>query len=1028
MKIKLLSVQLWVALMMIGAMAYGQNISLSGSVVDQNGNPLPGATLLVEGTNKGTATDFDGNYSIDIQGSNLKSNGGAYTFLVASYIGFVSNRIEIGNQNIIDFTLQESAQALEEVLVTAQGISKAKRSLGYAITQLKAEEVEQRAEADLSRTLQGKIAGVQIDASSGQTGGNVSIRIRSSLSITQANSPLIIVNNVPFYGSLQDIDANDIQDISILKGLNASILYGSEGRNGVILIHTKSGGAKIGEKKLEVRISQTTYFNEVANLPEYQTKYGQGSDFGFASSVGTWGPAYSDLDEVPHPYSHLSNIFPGFEGVMIPYEPIRNNVKNLFKTGRGNITSINIASSQEKTAFNISAGYTDEEGIIGKNDLKRFNLGIGGSAQLTDRLNISATLNYSTRKTNTLQTEELFDRLLFVPSSIDIANLPFQNPQTGASVYYRSDENPLWVMANTGFKNDIVRIFGTVNVSYDITDKLTLNYRAGLDSDSKDEFDFSNKGGFGDNELGFLDLKHRKRVIVDQSLILGLNNISLSNKIGLDAQIGINSKFLKGKSNSSDSSEQIVFGFLNPKNFSIATAEFEQYTENLVGVFGQLEFSYDRFLYLTLSGRNDWGSTVEQENRNLFYPGASLSFIPTSAFEINSKGLNYLKLRGAYATSSGFPDRFLTRSFLETNPRRFVDTNGTVIISNALSNTFANPNLRPELHREFELGLEGRFFNNRVTLESSVFKRISENQILKADRPPSTGFVETTINVGRIDTKGIEVDLGIDILKGGSFGWNLRNLFTAYETTVIDLPQERILLGDKRFAIEGQPLGVLRSEYAVRDDQGNFLIDPANGFLLISDEIGLEDKIIGDPNPDWALTTINTINYKGFSLSAQMEYTHGGDIISGTVEDLLERGVTRDTENREGSFVLPGVLGNTSTGLPFLDSNGQTIPNTIQTNAPRAAFSNYYNADDLKMFDATTLRLREISLSYTLDKIVLSKLPIKSLTLSLGARNLWYKAFDFPKYMNYDPENDGGKGSQTVPTTKRISLGISATF
>lgn len=998
-----------------------------GTITDNYGVPLLGVNVLVKGTTNGTSTDFDGKFNITVEKDS--------DILVISYVGFKIQEIVIGSQSIINVILEEDAQALGEVILTAQGIKKSKKALGYAITTLKSEEVEQRAEADLGRTLQGKIAGVNISAVSGETGGGTSIRIRSSLSVNQSNSPLIVVNNVPFGGSITDIDANDIKSMSILKGLNASVLYGSEGRNGVILIETKSGSAVLGGKSFKATVSTTTYVNKVANLPEYQNKYGVGSDFGYVGgNLGNWGPAFTDLDQVPHPYASQSDVFPEFENATVPYEAVRNNVSDFFNTGRGTIISANISSTQEKTAFNMSVGYTDEEGIIGKNDLKRFNLGIGGQAQLTDKLNVSATLNYSTRKVNRLQGEEIFNLLLFTPRNIDVLNLPYQNPQTGASVYYRSSENPLWVINNTGQFDDIVRIFGTINAKYDISNKLNLTYRAGIDNDSQDEFDYSNKGGFGDNEFGFLDLDYDKEVTIDQSVILGLNGLELNEHIGLDAQVGVNSKFIKGKSQSSSSDNQNVFGFLRPSNFNTTLADYESYTENLAGAFGQFEFSYDNFLYINLSGRNDWGSTVEQENRSLFYPGASFSFLPTSAFNIQSKAINYLKIRGAYGTSSGFPSRFNTRNILETNPRRFVDANGQVIVTNSADEEFANPDLKPELHREFEVGIEGRFFNNRVNLEASAFKRISEDQILEAGLPPATGYTITTINAGRIDTEGLEIDLGIDIIKTDNFKWTFRNLFTAYESLVVELPEGEIELlranndPSGRFAIEGQPLGVIKGSYALRDAEGNFLIDPNEGLVYISDEVGLDDRIIGDPNPDWTLTTINNISYKGFTLSTQFEYTHGGDILGLAVEDLLERGVTRDTENREGSFVLPGVYGDPATGEALLDANGQKIQNTIQLNAQRTVFSNYYNANELSTYDASVFRLREVALGYTINKEISKNLPFDNLTITLSGRNLWYNAPDFPKYINYDPENDNGLGDQTVPTTKRIALGISVNF
>ncbi|AXT62684.1 SusC/RagA family TonB-linked outer membrane protein [Aquimarina sp. AD10] len=1002
----------------LNTISFAQEIEVSGTVSSEDGLPLPGATIVVKDTSTGTQTDFDGNFTINTKRGAI---------LVISYLGFKDQEAS-ASSSPLTITLVEDENTLDEVIVTAQGISKSKKSLGYAISKVASEEIEQRPEADVSRTLQGKIAGVQITASSGSTGNAPLIRIRSSLSLTQSNGPLIVINNVPSNASLIDIDPNDIKSVNILKGLNASVLYGSEGRNGVILIETISGSGKLGKKSFKASVSQTTYTNEVANLPEYQNTYGVGNNQQISiGNTGSFGAPFADFDEVPHPLSGNPS-FPEFANATVPYKAAPNNVKDFFRTGRGSITSLRIRSTNKTTAVNLSVGYTSEEGIIGNNDLKRFNIGLGGKLRVTDKLKVSTSLNYSSRQRNSQIGSNIFERLHYIPRSLDIHNLPFQDPVTGANVYYRSDDqNPLWVLNNTGRFDDIIRFSGTLNTTYKFTDNLKLSYRVGLDHESEFEFDFSNKGGTLSSSLqnGFLNLSADKEFEVDQSLILNAN-YKLSKKIGFEGQVGINSNYNTFKVQESDSDSQIVFGFLRPDNFRTTVADFDEIKENLAGVFGQFEFNYDQFLYVTLSGRNDWGSTVEPENRSIFYPGASISFIPTSAFDFNSRSINYLKLRAAYATSSGFPSALRTRTILNLDPLEFVsDTNGNVAVI-GVDNELANPDLRPELHKEIEVGMEGSFFNNNVSFEVSAFRRISEDQILEADLDPSTGFDQTLINAGRIDTEGIEIDLGINLFRNKNFRWNLRNVFTAFETTVVDIPSNRIRINDNSFAIEGQPLGVIVENYALRDAEGNLLVNPNDGELIVSDEVGLEDRIIADPTPDWRMSTINTFRYKDFALSAQLEYSHGGENYSEFVKDLLERGVTRDTENREGSFVIPGVLGDPGTGLPLLDANGRTIPNTIQQNA-FATVPNYADARDLLVFDNSVFRIREIAFSYTLNKGK-SKLPFQSMRLTLSGRNLFYFAPNYPKYTNIDPELDTSGGNVTVPTTKRYAFGVAISF
>lgn len=1003
--------------------------TITGTVKDNNGFPLPGVNVVIQGTSTGTATDFDGNFSLKV------ADG---TILEISYIGFKTQLIVVGNKTKINVVLQEDTESLDEVVVTALGIKKSKKALGYAITKLDSEEVEKRPEADLARTLQGKIAGVKITQADGQTGSASPIRIRGSVSIDQSNAPLIVVNNVPFSGLLRDIDPNDIEDISVLKGLNAAVLYGSEGRNGVILVQTKSGNARMGETKTTASFSATTYVNTVSQLPQYQNTYGQGSEADFVPTfLSNWGPAFNDLDEVPHPYSALGDVFPEFDGAMVPYEAKKNNVKNIFKTGIGSIYSLNVATSSEKMAYNISAGYTDEVGIIANNDLKRFNIGMGGNVQVTDKLNLRGTLNYSTRKVNRVQSRDIFNLVFYLPRNIDLTELPYQDPLTGESVYYRNDTNPLWTLNNAGVEDDIVRVFGTFNANYQFNDDLNLTYRVGYDSDQLDTFDYSNKGGFDNDEflLGYLNIDYRKRVIVDQTLILGFNK-NLTEDINFDAQVGANSKLTKIKRLSSDSQGQITYGFLRPSNFTTTEASFYTEDVNIAGVFGQFQFGYKDFLYATLSGRNDWGSTVESKNQSLFYPGASISFIPTSAFDFGGDGVNYLKLRGAYATSSGYPGAYSTRNTLITDAMRFAGPDGSLPITNRFSRRFANPDLRPELHKEFEIGIEARLFNNRVTFETSLYTRISEDQIVDAPLALSTGFDFQRINLGRIDNEGIEVDLGIDLIKNDNFTWNFRNIFTAEESLVVKTTETganiRLTATADRWAVEGRPLNAIIGDFALRDDEGNLLISGNGastrvGEVIVSSDVGIDPKVIGDPNPDWRWTTINSFRYKNFNFGAQLEYSHGGDISSRSVEDMLERGVTRDTENRDRSFVIPGFLADDGTGELLLDPDGNKIPNTIQLNAQRTAFSNYYNANDLSMWDASVFRIREISVGYSLENKN-GRLPFDKIDFLLSGRNLWYIAPNFPKYMNYDPENDGGLGRNNVPSTKRFAFGLTLTF
>jgi hypothetical protein len=447
---------------------------------------------------------------------------------------------------------------------------------------------------------------------------------------------------------------------------------------------------------------------------------------------------------------------------------------------------------------------------------------------------------------------------------------------------------------------------------------------------------------------------------------------------------------------------------------------------------------------------------VEQENRSLFYPGASLSFVPTSLDGVSSSGsLNFLKFRAGYGTSARFPGVYGTREILSTNPGAFIDPNGSSITTNSLPTTRGNRNLKPELQREFEVGIEGEFFKRRITLDLTVYKRIIEDQIVNRPLNPSTGFSSINDNIAESEIEGIEIGLNATPIVWGDFRWEMRNIFTAYENEVTDLGDLEAFafagftnLGN--FAEEGKPLGVIKGDFAVRYDprqitienplglgvEGVLLINPNDGKIIDSSDLGIPDEVIGDPNPDWNVTTINTFSWRGVAASFQLEYQHGGDIYSQTASQFYRRAVTTvNVDNREGSFVIPGLLANPSTGQLLLDGSGNPIRNVIQIGANDVYFINLVDPSGQGIYDASHLRIREVSLAYTLPEKFLEKTPFGSVSFSVSGQNLYVRTFNIPQAFNFDPEalstgvgNGQGLEFQTGPTSKRYSFSLKATF
>ncbi|MEN1785312.1 MAG: SusC/RagA family TonB-linked outer membrane protein [Bacteroidota bacterium] len=1078
--------QFWTvcAFFMATAMALAQEKTVTGTVVDQAGVPLAGVNIIVEGTTNGTQSDFDGNYAINVAQGQV---------LLYTYIGQRDQRQTVGTENVINVELQEDAQALEEVVVTAQGIQREERSLGYSVTTVQEEQVASRPEADIGRVLQGKVAGVNITSNNGLSGSGTNIIIRGYSSVTQSNQPLFVVDGIPIDSGTNtqtsfldgntessrflDIDPNTIESLSVLKGLSATVLYGNRGRNGVILITTKGSSTRSSVSKTEVTVNQSLFLSQ-AILPKYQNNYGGGFHQGFGYFFSNWGPRFDRADDdgisqaaqfvgggsgpaiLLHPYNFLADqtLVIGNEDLLTqPYEyrPY-NGVEEFFRTGYVNSTSVNLRGGTTDASFNLNYGRTEDKGITPGNILRRNNFSLGGNAKLSNKLSINGVFNFirtdfksppnavSTGSGAAFNGGAVFGDLLYTPRSVDLTNLPFQAAD-GRSVYYRSGndiQNPYWTVANAKTAQETDRFIGNTSITYEINNWMNLTYRLGLDTYSEFNFYGQNKGGVDGVPLGVLRTTTVRNSIWNHDLILTAEK-SFSEDLNLNIIAGANSRRDEYAQDGIESQGQLVFGVLEHYNFTTPSAVNslvrtgnpnlnQNFEENLVGVYLDLTLSYKDILFLNAVGRNDWSSTLEQENNSLFYPGASVSFIPTSAFEgIQGDGLNYLKFRFGYGSSAGFPTPFSTRSVLGLNSRNLVDLNGNVISANSVDNELGNRDLKPERVQEFELGLDSRLFN-RLNLNVSLFQKTTTDLITDRALDSSTGFQTTTVNIGEIQSEGIEIDFDLDVLKAqkNGIGVNLAGNFSAIETTVTDLADgtNNILLTDgvsgdaSNYAVEGRPFGVLLGSTIQRDNEGNRLVNDAGRYLFdptISE--------IGDPNPDWTAALIPTITFKNFTLSANLQYRHGGDIYSITTAALLGRGVVDfdDPIDRESQYVLPGVKASDGT------------PNDVAISSTEYGFNTFFsgNINEINVFDGTTIRLQEASLGYSVPKKLLERTPLGNLSFTISGQNLWYDAVNFPDNVRYDTNSSStgvgnGQGLDfiTGPSARRYGFTVRATF
>ncbi|UII74935.1 SusC/RagA family TonB-linked outer membrane protein [Flagellimonas sp. HMM57] len=1070
---------------------FAQDKTISGTVTDADGLPLPGVNIVVEGTTNGTQTDFDGNYTI------MASTGQTLLF---TYIGQKEARRTIGADSTINVQMSEDAQALEEVIVTAQGIKREKQALGYAVSEVASEELEQRPEGDVGRVLTGKASGLNITQQSGLSGSGTNIVIRGFSSFSGSNQPLFIVDGVPFSSETNssgaatgaagddflngnsgssrflDLDPNNIESVNILKGLAAATLYGTQGRNGVILITTKNGASTGAAKKTEITVNSSLFFNEIASLPDYQDEFGNGFDQAFGWFFSNWGPGFerdgvagwgNGIDSRPnvgfdengtlaHPYSTAASAtgipaaFPEFAGARYDWRPY-DSVKNFFRTGAVTSNSVNVRGSSEdgKVSYNANFGHLDDTGFTPGNNLKRYTLGVGGRAILSNKFTVAGTLNFSNtnfRSPPVAASEgngatgtgsSIFGELFFTPRSVDIQGLPFQNPIDGSSTYYRQNnsiQHPLWTVANSGFRQNVNRVFGQSSITYNINDNLNILYRFGLDVYSENNTNFQNKGGRGQEDAalvsGIYQTWNNTNTIQNHDLILN-GDYDLSDKMGLTFNAGLTSRREVFDQTGVASNGQQVFNVLRHVNFANQN-EIQSFQErNIAGVFAQADIDYDRWVYLTLAARNDWVSNLITENRSAFYPSASLSFIPTTVIDglKSEKGLNYLKVRAGYGTSANFPTGYPTVSILNINTQ-FFQNGGNDVVTNSVGDLLGNPNLQPELLTEFEVGIESRFLNNRVSLEASYYNRTTTDLIVQRPLDPSTGFYAQQTNVGQISGDGLEIDLGVDVFRSDSDGvnWSVNGNFTTNNAVVDDLGQDTDIivyagastlnsLGNA--AIEGEQLGVIVGNRIARNEAGEFLVDSGGDYVVEQGQF-----VIGDPNPDWILNVNNNLSYKNFNFSFLLNYTQGGDIYSRTVSTLLGRGLTTDTVDRINTFILPGVQ----------ESDGSV--NTKQINNSTFYFNNVlFGPDELGIYDGTVIRLQEISLGYSIPSKLLDKTPFGAVSFTVSGQNLFYKALNVPDGTNFDPNQAGlgvgnGRGFDYLagPSGRRYGLSIKATF
>lgn len=1012
-----------------------QNRNISGRITDrQSGEGLPGVTVLVKGTTNGVSTNSDGSYAL--------SNVPAGATLVISSIGYVTVERAIGTESQINVGLASDSKQLSEVVVTALGIERDTRTLGYATQEIKAEQISQKSEPNVLSALQGKVAGVNIVTASGLPGASSNINIRGITSLGGSNQPLFVVDGIPIsndldrtsntlFGAQQanralDIDPENVESINILKGPAAAALYGSRASSGAIIITTKSG--RNANKKLEVTVTSGYSLQRVYGLIDLQNDYGQGTGGtnvlvnGDPNTGGTnsWGPRFGTTPT-------LVNGLLNADGSVQDYRAYENNIKDFYRTGRILQNGVNIAGGNADQNLSLNVNNTNQQGITDFSKLNRTSVQLAGSTKLVNKLRAGGSVNFiQTDQTGPQQGNggSAFGRLNVVPRSYNLQGLPYINA-AGRSVFIANGENPYWSLERNTSSSSVTRFINVANLSYDIAPWLSVAYRAGLDTYTDRRKQIYDVGSLRAAAGQVIDQTlYRTEINGDLLVTLKKDNI-LTEGFNANLLLGQNVNQRRVQEVFAQGDNLVLPNFYNISNattFSNGTSEFSS-KRRLLGYYGQLSLAYNNYLFLELTGRADQSSTLPKKNNTFFYPSATLSLVFTDAFKISNDIFSYGKIRGNVARVGRDAGAYqlVTNYVVASQGNNVASISFPFVINNTnyagfdIGNTLGGgETLTPEFTKSFEVGTNLGFFKNRVSLDLTYFKTISENQILAVSTAPSSGFLSRTTNVGRVDNSGYEALVNITPVRTNSFRWDVSVNFTRIRNLVKSISEgvTESAIGGNAFTgtipsfVVGQPYGVIRGNKKPRVTDtnseyfGQYIINPVSG--LFAPE--LTNQIISDPNPEWQGGINNTLSFKGITASFLVDAVYGGDVISFTAGTFKANGSLAETgRNREAPRVIPGVI---QTGVGT-DGRPTYRPNDIQVDA-QSYWGSFGLQSDLNVYDATVYRLREVSLGYTLPKGLLERTPFGGATISLSGRNLYYLAPNAP----FDPEvNTQGAGN-----------------
>lgn len=1034
-----------------------QNTKVAGSVISaDDGLPVIGASIVVKGTMVGTVTDYDGNFTLEVP-----SNG---KVLIVSYVGMLTQEVPVSPN--VRVVLKSDTQNLDEIVVTAMGISKEKKALGYAVQDVKGEKLTQAANSNLAGALQGKVSGLDIKPSSGMPGASSQITIRGARSFSGDNTPLYVIDGMPvtstpdvdtdlqnngsvsgadFANRAVDIDPNDIESINILKGQAASALYGIRASNGVIVITTKSGKG-LAKGKPQISFSSNLSFDVIGRLPEFQKTYAQGASGKYSPTNSlSWGPKITDLPNDPTYGGNTSNAYTkeygNHEGMY--YQPQRaaagldpwttpqayDNAKDFFDTGVTWSNSINVAQALDKSSYSVSLGNTHQDGIIPSTGMDRYNVKVSAETKLHDNWTTGFIGNYITTAIDKAVTSGngLLRTVYSAPPSYDLAGIPSHiagDPYTQNSFRGAFDQ-AYWAMDNNKFTENTNRFFGNAYANYKTkfgTTDHTLNvrYMFGVDSyttDYVDSYGYGSNTGGGKGQIenygwtnatynSLLTINYDWNINEDWGLNVVAGNEVIQSNRGKYYEYGTGYNFP---------------GWNHIDNATTQSASSEHWKKRTVGFFGNISASYKNMLYLTVTGRQDYVSSMPRGNRAFFYPSVSAGFILTELDALKNDVVNHAKIRASYAEvgqAGDFRENFYSvptygGGFYSLTPILY-PING----SNGYTPYYKiyDPNLKPQNTRSYELGTDLSFFDNLVTLNYTFSRQNVKDQIFDVPLASSTGAGKLVTNGGKLHTNVHEITLSFNPIRTRDINWDFGFNWTKIDNYVDELAPgvENISLGGyvtpQVRAAAGEKYPVIYGVGYKRDANGNRLVDE-DGLPIAG-----EAQVIGKVSPDFIMGFNTTLRLWDCTISAVLDWKQGGQMYSRTSGLADYYGVSKRTENREGTIIFDG----------YKEDGTKNDIGITGANAQQNYYSILNNIDESSIYDNSFIKLREVAVSYPVFKS-----NWMQVTLNVFARNvlIWAQVPDLdPEASQGNNNMSGAFEDYSMPQTASYGFGVNVKF